>query len=233
MVWTGWPGLFKQGGCCRGLQVICKSTKHKMGTILLTKNEIITKNNTNIPEYYVPDPFLHLGNIRDRVHFNMSLEMLNRYKIETVLDIGCYDGWLDFLLINSGYQVTGIELIEDLCEAAKRYTTAHSLNYTIYQGFFEDLDIPGTYDAILCFETLEHMPFESIPGVLKKMESLTTKAVYLSLPDQDHTLNTQHLWTPTKEVINELFKNKKNFKVDYFSYTGTTIPSNWFITYEL
>jgi len=87
----------------------------------------------------------------------------------------------------------------------------------------------------MCLETLEHVDLEeTVPVYIEKMEELSLKTVFISLPDQDHKDNKQHLWTPTEDVINNLWGNKKNFSVEYHEYNSPDdVPPNWLIYYEV
>jgi cyclopropane fatty-acyl-phospholipid synthase-like methyltransferase len=152
---------------------------------------------------------------------------------KTVLDVGCFDGWLDFLLINAGFEVDGLELMPELVAAAKRYAERNFVNYNIYEGEFLSVGIDRKYDAVTCFETLEHVGLDTAKEYIEKMESLATKGILISLPDQKAEDNPQHKWTPTKELIEELFGEKKNFSLTTNSYINKEIPMNFFISYEV
>jgi 2-polyprenyl-3-methyl-5-hydroxy-6-metoxy-1,4-benzoquinol methylase len=186
-----------------------------------------------LPEGYVPDPQRHLCNARDSNHYLRALSFLKSIGAKTVLDIGCYDGWLDFLLVDKGYSVEGVELIPELAAAARRYADRNFLTYRVHEGSFADLSLQGSYDAVICFETLEHMPLEEVLACVPKMASLATKGVLISLPDQDHNMNLQHLWTASEDLMREIWGAFKNFKLDYLSYPGTSIPGNFFISHQV
>lgn len=199
----------------------------------MNKEERISAHNISLNSDYVPNPDLHMKNVRDAYHYAQAVSIARNYQVETILDIGCFDGWLDFLLIEKGYKVTGVELIKELSDAAMRYAYRNSLDYFVHTGFFDEIEIEKPYDLILCFETLEHIDILTLPDYIKKMESLAKKAILISLPDQDHRENNQHLWTPTEYFIRYTWGNKKNFSLSYKRYDNSRIPSNWFITYEI
>jgi 2-polyprenyl-3-methyl-5-hydroxy-6-metoxy-1,4-benzoquinol methylase len=191
-----------------------------------------------LPKGYVPNPDMHLGNIRDATHFMKASKWLKSIGAKTVLDVGCYDGWLDFLLIREGYSLTGVEMIPELADAALRYAERNFLSYTVYTShvldacpFFMADDQQIQYDAVVCFETLEHMTLEEAAKAASLLSQWSRKGVLVSLPDQDHRQNAQHLWTPTEEVIKGIWGDKPGYSLEYVPYQGTTIPSNWFVSH--
>jgi len=199
----------------------------------MDKTNILARHDPCILQSYLPNPYSHLNNPRDRHHFDQTVKILRDKNLKTVLDIGCYDGWLDFLLIDMGYDVTGIELIPVLVKSALNYVTNKNIDYKIMEGFFQDLEIKDKFDAVICYETLEHIPFEDIPAFIKKMEYIVLKTIIVSLPNQKCEDNIQHQWTPTIEVIHDIFKDKKNFSVTLANYPRTGVPSNWIISYDI
>lgn len=196
---------------------------------MLNKTEIKQKHNMNLYDNYVPNPLSHLSNPRDSYHYSWTVKRFKEYDIKTILDIGCFDGWLDFLLMRSGFMVTGVELMGNLVQAAKRYAERNFINYTIFEGFFDDIDIKDKYDAVICYEVLEHIDLETLPEYISKMESISNNLICISLPNQNHTENAQHCWTPTEALIKEIWGGKNGFRLEYQEYTG--IPGNWFISY--
>jgi glycosyltransferase involved in cell wall biosynthesis len=111
-----------------------------------------------------------------------------------ILDCGSHDGyvalWLARRLREQGHEVTidGIELNPDAVDAAQARFNAEGFAGTFVVGnvldapFHIDLN-PGSYDAVVCFEVIEHVPK---PEVL--LEALETMAkpdgrIYLSTPD--------------------------------------------------
>lgn len=111
-----------------------------------------------------------------------------------ILDCGSHDGyvalWLARRLREQGHEVTidGIELNPDAVDVAQRRFAAEGFAGTFVVGNVLDapwhIDLnPGSYDAVVCFEVIEHVPD---PQVL--LETLETMAkpqglVYISTPD--------------------------------------------------
>ena len=189
-----------------------------------------------VAETWVPDPFAHMRNPRDAFHAEWAAKKLRPISPASVLDVGCYDGWLAFILLwgRSDLFITGLELIPNLCESARMYRDRmRERNFVILEGSLLETDIAGGLNAVICFEVLEHIPLDEVPAWLSKMEDLSHPGalILLSLPDQRHEDNPQHLWTPTRSVIDDLLRHKKGVTVEYKSYPGTTIPGNFLISY--
>ncbi len=201
----------------------------------MDKGERISAHHIDIGPQYLPDPHRHLKNQRDLFHFEKTLGFIERVGAKSVLDVGCFDGWLDFLLMEKGCDVTGVELIPSLAAAAERYAEEHHLDYKIYKGFFDEIKFSAwdKFDVVLCLETLEHIEIDAVFDYTKMMDALALKGVFISLPDQDHLGNRQHMWTPTESVIKDLWGKKKNFTLDYHKYNSSHIPPNWLISYEV
>ena len=185
-------------------------------------------HDVRLPDGYMPNPEAHLGNPRDAGHYEYALAWLKAKGATTVLDVGCYDGWLDFLLSSQGYKVSGYELITELAEAARRYAARNFIDYTVTVGPALDIDVQQKYDAILCFETLEHMALYDACLCVKKFMGMARNGILISLPDQDCKQNAQHKYTPTEELIRFTWGDLPGFKMDYKVW-DKRIPGNWFI----
>jgi len=187
----------------------------------------------DLPHNYLPSVELHEHIPRDRYHMEYSQENLNRAKAKSVLDIGCFDGWLDFWLIGKGYNVEGVEIMPNLVKAAKRYADRNFIDYKIHEGEFLSVSINKKFDAVVCYETLEHVDLETAKEYISKIESLAERVVLISLPNQKAEDNPQHKWTPTHELISMLFAGKNNLIISTHKYPGTQVPDNFFISYSV
>ena len=214
------------------------------------REERLFAHAVNLPPGYVPNPEAHLGNVRDKVHFDRAYRWLTSIGARTVLDVGSYDGWLDFLLTGKGFSMTGVELIQDLADAALRYAERNFLPYEVQVGDFLDLNVGREFvdedgrfededgqhdgrrwDAIICFEMLEHMPLEDAKECARRFAETARKGVLISLPDQKHEDNRQHLWSPSIEIVHEIWGGMPGFATERVAYPSTTIPSNWFVSH--
>lgn len=188
-----------------------------------------------LPENYLPSPGQHLTNPRDCEHYLHTLMVCLKKDYQYILDIGCWDGWHPILLARDEFHVTGLEFIHDLAEAAKRYVNLCKLdNVSIIEADWSDItELPRQqYDLITCYEVLEHVPLQDVTVWITKMEKYA-KTVTISLPNQKYEENHQHQWTPTENLIGDMFQGKSKLQIDYKSYPlKPEIPGNWFITYD-
>jgi SAM-dependent methyltransferase len=182
---------------------------------------------------WLPNPEAHFQSPRDAYHVDWTRSKLQGQSRCSILDVGAYDGWLDFLLMRDGHKVEGVELIPELCESARGYAFKNAFTYTIHQGFFDEIAIDKRFDVVLSYETLEHIPLEMVPVYISKMEAIATRSIFISLPDQRHEDNAQHLWTPSMSLILSMWGLKKNFEVTYKPYPGTDIPANFLIRWDI
>jgi 2-polyprenyl-3-methyl-5-hydroxy-6-metoxy-1,4-benzoquinol methylase len=200
----------------------------------MTKDELYKAHQINLPNGYMPNPEGHLNNQRDRVHFYHSWDLMLQHKLDTCLDIGCWDSWLPLMLIKKGLTAEGIELIPQLCEVGRNYASLNQLSYKVTQGFWTDENVipQNKYDLISAYEVLEHVFLDDVSTFIAKMEQYASKYITISLPNSPHTLEPQHQWTPSDSIISSLFRGKKDLNIQYQEYPSMPhVPGNWFITY--
>lgn len=106
---------------------------------------------------------------------HMQLELLGRIPARRVLEIGPYLGYVTALLDNAGYAV---ETLDFGPRAFARPDVPH-----------HDVDLttlaPGTltgFDAILCCETLEHIPWETAQATLRTLAATGSRFLIVSVP---------------------------------------------------
>ncbi len=82
-----------------------------------------------------------------------ALEYFNRQKIApgtTLLDIGCGAGQLTIPAAESGIDVTGIDLAQNLVDQANEKLTSKGFEPTVRQGDAESLDFPdASFDSVM------------------------------------------------------------------------------------
>lgn len=182
---------------------------------------------------YQPNPMWHYRSPRDAQHICWVFDHLKESQVSTVLDLGPWDSWLAFLLIQQGYRLSGIELCQNLVDIAKRYAERNLYTYDIRQGCLPDVTIDKKYDAVLALEILEHIDYNLMSTCIDKIEKACKKTVMISLPHQSHLVNPQHLWSPDTENIKELFGHKKDYSMTYYEYGNPNLPNNFLITYNV
>lgn len=101
----------------------------------------------------------------------------------TILDLGCGNGNNMKLIISKlkgNFKVTGMDVSISNLEQAEACGIYEQL---VLGNLNEELPFEGkTYDVVVLFEVLEHLPKNEGSGLLQKMESVARKAVIVSTP---------------------------------------------------
>lgn len=91
-----------------------------------------------------------------------KLSLVKRYLPvdHKILEVGCSTGELSIALALAGYQVTGIDLNQEMIYEAQKQTEKTGLVIKFIQGDMRDLEqlVDQTYDGIVCFgNTIVHL----------------------------------------------------------------------------
>ena len=131
-----------------------------------------------------------LGNMPGRIRiaqehiarYNFALGILEQHGCKTVLDAACGTGYGTWLLSQNGFDTFGVDIDSRAIADAIKINAMTGADFT--SGSLDDpeeiLELVGrTFDAIVSFETIEHLEF---PG--KYLEWVKTKSNLLifSLP---------------------------------------------------
>ncbi|MBM3503973.1 MAG: hypothetical protein FJX65_08865 [Alphaproteobacteria bacterium] len=115
----------------------------------------------------------------------MQVHLLDGVAGERVLEIGPHHGFVTALLDNLGYQVTTLDI---------RARTFDRPPCRHIQADLIDLD-PQTianHDVILCCETLEHLPWEKVVGVLTMFRRSGAPWLITSVPYEGFQIFLQY-----------------------------------------
>lgn len=155
--------------------------------------------------------FEYIDPFDESYDYLMRIEHLGRYffaadifkNYSRVLDVACADGYGSKILSQNITNVVGIDRNDEYLNIAKTKYNGDNIEYKLI-----DLDsetIEGTYDGIVCFETLEHL----------KYPDTFLKNIYNILDDK----GTMILSIPnSKYEIIENGKNKDSFHLHVFKY---------------
>lgn len=109
------------------------------------------------------------------VHQWLQVHLLGKLPVKRVLEVGPYLGLVSAMLASAGYTVTTLDIGPD---APRLGPAAH------IQADLTALDparIRG-HDVILCCETLEHLPWDAVGGVLAAFAESGTPYLVMSVP---------------------------------------------------
>lgn len=146
------------------------------------------------PPYMNPQQFASYGY---QLKETIATQPLN------ALEIGIGNGVVVYMLRNAGVKATTVDFDP-------------SLN----PDFLADVtNLPfenNSFDTVLCFEVLEHLPYENFQNALKELFRISSKYVLLSLPD------SRKVWKfelyipklgPKKIFIKRPMQNSRNLKI--------------------
>lgn len=114
------------------------------------------------------------------VHQWTQVDLLSDLSVQKVLEIGPYLGLVTAMLRNAGYDVTTLDVDDRYADKA--------LSESIEQirGDVRNLPALGlsdrAFDAVLCCETLEHLPYDQIPETLSQLAAIKARYLILSVP---------------------------------------------------
>lgn len=119
----------------------------------------------------------------------LVIDIINKLKVSSVLDVGCGDGRLLNLLRNNKNLKTLVGV--DTSERALMF--ARALNPTI-QFFLNIKETKGNFECITLVEVLEHIPDKEIPGALNSIYYKLKDGGFLiiSVPTTNVPVNPKH-----------------------------------------
>ncbi|WRP05340.1 class I SAM-dependent methyltransferase [Rossellomorea aquimaris] len=119
---------------------------------------------------------------------------------ESVLDIACGTGELSLRLVREGYDVTGVDLSQDMLMVAQEKAFEMNVKLNLFQQDMSKLDSLGEYDLITIFcDSLNYLEDE------KDVEN-TFKSVYAHLKHDGLFLFDVHsIYKMTQIFINQTF----------------------------
>jgi len=97
------------------------------------------------------------------------ITLLNSMKAQKVLDIGCGVGGLSKLLYEAGFEMTGIDPLEDAVNKASENVPGCQF----YVASAENIPLPdGVFDAVVLLNSFHHIPQSALPTSLQEFGRL-------------------------------------------------------------
>lgn len=184
-----------------------KLIKDEWNTKLPQGYDEIKKFYKETKNYLYDSTLWHFGNRR-----NFDLELFqklvadkeikrnmseNKDRIFTVLDFGAGIGQNAIMLARGGFDVTLADLDGFSLRFAEFRFNKHKIPYKVWYTDREDIPPLSTYDYILCFDVIEHIPSTELKGIIDKLIKLKHKDTQListiSLGDrQNHPMHFEN-----------------------------------------
>jgi|GEM_PF-5367120 len=166
--------------------------------------KFITKY-TEEEEYFTPlegldiTPYLHNESKQGMYHlsrYHWVKDVLKAYKSKKILDIACGAGYGSFIIADHlpNSSVTGVDYDRKAINISKTSYTRSNLDYSqgdivSWTKIEKGQHVPlGKYDAIVCFDTIEHIAHREI-ALMRIAENLNEDGILaLSTPIRPHNL---------------------------------------------
>ena len=146
-------------------------------------------------------------NFKDYVHkeqflsYYNQLILIHKIKPKSILEIG-----------------VGGKIIEKLIPINIQYTSC-DISKDLYPGLVANIEnLPfkkNTFDLVVCFEVLEHLPFEKFPSNLKEISRVSKKDVLISLPYANNKFSAS-IFLPLIHELNLTFLMPKFYRKHKF-----------------
>lgn len=101
-------------------------------------------------------------------------------KPQSVLDVGCAYGTLDYILTKAGMNITAMDIMPEL-HSKEMFK---ELGIKFIKNNIETDKIEQNYDAIVLTDVLEHLCYNPLP-VLKKLNKVCNKGIVISTPSKE------------------------------------------------
>ena len=142
---------------------------------------------------------------------HQALEIFRRHGVKSILVPGSGYGRNTRLFSSSGFNVTGVEISATACNLARQFDPAAK----VYEGSVLDMSfVPGTFDAIYCFNTLHLFRENDRKLFIKKC---LDKLVEAGLAFFTVFSEEEPSFGQGREVENNTFESRPGRPTHYFS----------------
>ena len=143
-----------------------------------------------------------------QIEWRNMLDWLEPKEGEKILDIACGGGALSLKIAEKGFEVYGVDLLEDAINRAKRLAEREKIACAFKVGNAEDLPYPDRYfDKAVCSSSLEH--FKDDIKALKEMHRVLK-------PSGSVVLTTDSFTYPISDELKEMHR-KIAYVVNYYT----------------
>tara|TARA_Y100000994_G_C15513319_1_gene368498 strand:- start:44 stop:694 length:651 start_codon:yes stop_codon:yes gene_type:complete len=171
---------------------------------------------TNWHEYYSEKRITHQWR---------QVNLLKDLPVKNILEVGPYLGLVTAMLASAGYKVTTLDIDTKSHQVG---ATGH-ITADIRKIKYDQID---GFDAILCCETLEHIPWDEIDRILLVFAQTTAPYLLISVPYEGAQFAFELYFNRYYWRRRSHFKKGRLFK-SFSEYHGTDWePHKWEIGYK-
>jgi glycosyltransferase involved in cell wall biosynthesis/SAM-dependent methyltransferase len=182
-------------------------------------------------------PFKHTGDGMDpetQRHFNDFANMAAALALRAgakILDVGCGPGWLSEYFARLGYDVTGIDINDDLIDIARErlqsmpYKVDHQtpLRCRFLTHDIEAEPIAKKFDAVICYDALHH--FEDEQKVFRHLAAMLDTGGLLFILEGQKPSNS----SATGDVLREIMRDYQTLESPFSeTYLRTLLNQHGF-----
>lgn len=149
---------------------------------------------------------------RDTSNANVAAYLVWRwFDVRRTLDVGCATGFVVEALRELGLDTQGV----DVSQFAVDQAAAGARGHIAYGNLTHRLAFPdGHFDLVSVFETLEHLPPESVPAAVAELRRVTNSYVVATIPSFGANENGPGGWYTIK-VRDERIPHYESLGPDY------------------
>lgn len=132
-----------------------------------------------------------------------TLELTN----PSILDVGCWQGTMLYLLRSEGCPVSGIDLCGPALETARHRLSRFGSGVELYEGMAHEVLSripPKEFDIVICTETLEHIPTCLLKETCREIMRVAKHSILVEVPGWDDGA-PNHLRVFTLDDLGNLF----------------------------
>jgi 2-polyprenyl-3-methyl-5-hydroxy-6-metoxy-1,4-benzoquinol methylase len=156
----------------------------------------------------------------------ITIFKLSKHDPKRILDLGYGSGEITNYLQKRGYNITGLDISESNCEAAK--TSYPDCDFRVYDGLklpFEE----NFFDTVILNDVFEHIPYSHMDKLIENIKEVVEPGgiIYISATNryelvEPHTLVPFLTWFPRRfwTIIDKKFNKTEGYHIDeIYPYT--------------
>lgn len=174
---------------------------------------------------YPPRLFEYFAGFEYVMYVKEVMEALPYGSMKRVAEVGCGDGKILFELarLYPHVQFEGYDTSDRAILFAKGY--GYDLpNLSFFATDFRKAE--GVYDAIICVETLEHIPDDEVESFVRTLREKTKKHLVLTVPCDNLPVSAKHFRHYGPELLK---KHLKGFKMDIRYFCQDNWITRWML----